>query len=524
MSTQAGDDKATAWIAKEFADAGLKPAAVDSSGHSSFLQPVPLVEYSPDPMSPRMTMSRGGSITTWSAPNVTGSFQKTVDVTGQVVFAGYGITAHELGYDDYAGVDARGKIVLVFEHEPQEDNPESVFNGTGITLYAAPQVKLLNAQRHGAVAVLMVPEPNRKHPSGTELRRRNAMGTPTRVVNMPNQALKGNEVEIPLLSISDQVATDLFRTSATTPAAAQAAIDQALQTHPMVLPNTFVSIRFRNLRDREAVTNNVVGLLPGTDPRLAGETVIISAHHDHQGMSPCPDPAHPPITNPPDPHPCPEIWHGADDNGSGTVGVVALARAFSASPVRPKRSILFVVFAAEERGLLGSSWMVAHPLRPLETTRAVINFDMIGRNETPSLQTNGILKIPRDTTNRLNLVGTRYSPEYNRTVRQENRRVGLNLDYRFDNEHTLNILFRSDQFPFILHDIPAFWWFTGFHPDYHHTTDTVDKINFTKMVKILKLAYLTSWRLAEDPTVPHFVTSPGRTGSSSLKDAHSRGR
>ena len=86
-------------------------------------------------------------------------------------------------------------------------------------------------------------------------------------------------------------------------------------------------------------------------------------------------------STPPDPHPCPQIWHGADDNGSGTVGVVELARAFAANPVKPRRSILFVVFASEERGLLGAYWMAAHPLRPLATTRAQINFDMIGRDE-----------------------------------------------------------------------------------------------------------------------------------------------
>ena len=120
-----------------------------------------------------------------------------------------------------------------------------------------------------------------------------------------------------------------------------------------------------------------------------------------------------------------EVWHGADDNGSGTVGVVELAHAFAANPAQPRRSILFVVFAAEERGLLGSFYMAAHPLRPLDTTRAMINFDMIGRNETPSEQTNGLIDIPADTTNRLNLIGGTYSPEYHRAVEQENAHVGL---------------------------------------------------------------------------------------------------
>jgi Zn-dependent M28 family amino/carboxypeptidase len=203
-----------------------------------------------------------------------------------------------------------------------------------------------------------------------------------------------------------------------------------------------------------------------------------------------------------------QIWHGADDNASGTAGVIELARAFAENRDRPRRSILFVVFAGEERGLLGSYWMVEHPLRPLGTTRAMINFDMIGRDEEPSPQTDGLIDIPADTSNRLNLMGAPYSPDYDRIVRHENQLVDLQIDDRFDHEHVLNTLFRSDQFPFLLHNVPACWWFTGFHPDYHHITDTVEKIDFPKMQKILQLAYLVTWRFGQDPTPPVFVSKP----------------
>ena len=134
-----------------------------------------------------------------------------------------------------------------------------------------------------------------------------------------------------------------------------------------------------------------------------------------------------------------------------------------------------MVFAAEERGLLGAYYMAAHPLRPLATTRAMINFDMIGRNETDSEQTKGLIDIPADTTNRLNLIGAPYSPGLPAAWwNARTSHVGLDLDDRFDHEAALNVFFRSDQFPFVLHNIPAFWWFTGFHPDYHHTTDTAE--------------------------------------------------
>jgi hypothetical protein len=159
-------------------------------------------------------------------------------------------------------------------------------------------------------------------------------------------------------------------------------------------------------------------------------------------------------------------------------------------------------------------------VRPLATTRAMINFDMIGRDEKPSPQTDGLIDVPPATDNRLNLVGAPYSPDYDRIVRHENQLVNLTIDDRFDHEHILNVLFRSDQFPFLLHNVPALWWFTGFHPDYHHITDTVEKIDFPKMQKILELAYLVTWRFGQDPMPPLFVANPApsradtpRTGS-----------
>jgi len=234
---------------------------------------------------------------------------------------------------------------------------------------------------------------------------------------------------------------------------------------------------------------NVAGVIEGSDPTLAAETIVFSGHYDHDG-----------------PAPNGGIFHGADDNGSGTVGVVALARAFAKNPIKPRRSLLFIVFAAEERGLLGSYYYCMHPLRPLATTRAVINFDMIGRNEAadPRVQT----EISPDTTNELGLIGTHYSPDYREVVERNNEFVGLKLNYKWDRDSANSVLFRSDQYPFLQHDVPGVWWFTGFHPDYHHVTDTADKINYTKMAKILRLAYLTAWVFGDTATPPRFVINP----------------
>ena len=485
MSLQRGSEIAIQFIAAEFAKAGLKPLA-----GGSYLQEMTLIEYRPEPREMRLTLSRAGKDQRFEyVKDFIGTFPYDVTVRAPVVFAGYGVTAPEFGYDDYAGLDAKGKIALVFDHEPQENDPTSIFNGLGNTRHANSRLKILNAQRHGAVGVLVASEPNRKHPSNQE-RLARIPGITDRITRLPSQALADSEITIPQFSISDALTATLFATSGKKPSDIQSSIDATLKPASTALSDTAVEMRAVNAEHRRALTANVAGVIEGSDPSLKNETVIFSGHYDHDGIREG------------------GIYHGADDNGSGTVGVIELARAFAANPVKPKRTLLFAVFAAEERGLLGSYYYAAHPLRPLETTRAVINFDMIGRNEAPSTQTEGLINIGSDTSNELNLIGTMNSPDYRSVVERENRRVGLSLNYKWDDDAALNVFQRSDQFPFALHDVPAIWWFTGFHPDYHQPTDTVEKINFAKMEKILRLAYLTGWVFADEAKTARFLARP----------------
>src|SRR5262245_24761914 len=438
----------------------------------------------------RITLRRGGREEQFGyVKDFIGSFPHETTVNAPVVFAGYGITAPEFNYDDYRGVDVKGKIALVFDHEPQENDLKSVFNGVGNTRYANSRLKVINAQKHGAVGALLVSEPNRKHPSNQE-RLARIPGILDRITRNAQQALADSETKIPLLTVSDALAAKLLEPTVKKPGELQSAIDATLKSHSESLADTNVEMRIVNAEHRRAMSHNVIGLIEGSDPSLKDETIIFSGHYDHDGVREG------------------KIYYGADDNGSGTVGVIELARAFAKNPAKPKRSLLFAVFAAEERGLLGSYYYSTHPLRPIDKTRAVINFDMIGRNETPSAQTDGLVEIAADTSNELNLIGVINSPDYRVVVERENQRVGLKLNYKWDNDAALNIFQRSDQFPFALHDIPAVWWFTGFHPDYHQPTDTVDRINFVKMEKILKLAYLTGWAFADGASAPRFMAKP----------------
>ena len=151
---------AARYIAADFARSGLAPG-----DGSSYLQEFPLIAYRTDPRERVMILTRrGGSKGFLPGADFTVSFFRPVRLTAPVVFVGYGISAPEYGYDDYAGVDAKGKIVLMFDHEPQEDDPRSVFNGTGQTLHSGRSTKVANARRHGAVAALIASEPLRHHP------------------------------------------------------------------------------------------------------------------------------------------------------------------------------------------------------------------------------------------------------------------------------------------------------------------------------------------------------------------------
>jgi hypothetical protein len=487
-SLERGSEVAIQWIASEFAKSGLIPLNGDS-----FLQPVPLIEYQADRTQTSLVVQHGGQSETFHAPDAIGNFPTETTVAGPLVFAGFGISAPELGYDDYAGIDVKGKVVLIFNHEPQETDANSIFNGKGNTRYNNNYAKVLNAGRHGAVAVLTTADPN--HPSQGPARvqdqqgRRGGQpgqgrGQPQRP-RIPTEALAEGGTTIPSFTVSAKLAADLFAAAGKTPADVQTAIDTKPSPMSFAVPNTRVELHAVVAERRQANSYNVAGLLEGSDPALKAETIVFSGHFDHDGIAPN------------------GIFHGADDNGSGTVGVVELARAFAMNPVKPRRSLLFIVFAAEERGLLGSYYYVAHPLRPLDTTRAEINFDMIGRNEAPTGRGGTPQsEISPDTSNELGLIGTHYSPDYRAVVERANQTVGLKLNYKWDLDSTQQVLFRSDQYPFLLHDIPAVWWFTGFHPDYHQITDTVEKINFEKMTKVLKLAYLSGFEFADSPTPP----------------------
>ena len=233
------------------------------------------------------------------------------------------------------------------------------------------------------------------------------------------------------------------------------------------LEGVAISLRAVNANTRVQASWNVVGLLPGTDPTLRDETILVTSHYDHLGTQEG------------------KIYPGANDNGSGTVAMIEVARALAGK--RLARSVLFISFGSEEQLMLGSYHYVAHPLRPLATTRAVLNLDMVGRHEEHTPESVGAYEITAGRVDQLNLVGAVYSPDLTALLRRESAAAGLTLSDKFDRESSMRTLFRCDHLPFLQKGIPAVWLFGGFHPGYHEPVDTVDRIDFDKMERVVRL-------------------------------------
>ena len=472
-----GADAAAWFIASEMRKIGLQPAAA-----GSFLQPFDLVPVRVDRARSSIQIVRDGAERTFPAGGVFFPDPGApIDLSLDVVFAGYGITAPEFGYDDYAGVDVKGKAVLVFDHEPQEDDPRSVFHGTGFTLHANTWSKTRNAERHGAAAVLVLTEPVNRH--------RSAPRSAERASAAP-QALARSELRVPRFTVSPEIAAALLQSTGRTAAEWQTHIDGSAS--PASRPLDGVRLRLRAANQDAAVQRswNVAGLLPGSDPARRNEAILVTAHYDHLGVQNG------------------KLYPGANDNASGVAAMLETARLL-ASRALP-RSVLFLAFGSEEQLMLGSYHYVAHPLHPLDGTVAAINLDMVGRNEEHTPESLGAYDLSAAASNQLNLVGAAFSPDLERLLQREAPGAGLTLSTKFDRDSSMRALFRCDHLPFLQKNVPAVWLFGGFHPGYHEPADTVDRLDFDKLARAVRLAAGSVRTLAAADARPGFGSAHQR--------------
>lgn len=398
-------------------------------------------------------------------------------VTAPLAFAGFGITAAEYDYDDYAGLEVEGKAVLLLDGEPGETDETSPFDGLVSSPHSDELAKILNAQNHGAVAVILFP-PARLSQFSRAGRYLWPEDSSRARYNLQSAVEK---ISIPVVYASPEVIASLFQGGAADFKRLKEEIGKDYQPRSHLLSGVEVTLKTQ-VRHRETKVPNVLGYLPGSDPQLKDEVVIVSAHFDHVGTR------------------GEQIFNGADDDGSGTVAVLEIAEAFAQNREKPRRSMLFAFWNAEEKGLLGSTAYVENPSFPLEKTAALFQLDMVGRNQEITDPKNPrFFGMPKQTSaeneNMVHLVGYSRNKDLSDLVEDVNSETGLTLTRELDN-HRLNILRRSDNWPFLVKGVPSLFFTTGLHPDYHQPGDTPDKINYSKLERISRLVYLAAWETA----------------------------
>jgi len=408
-------------------------------------------------------------------------------VSAPLVLAGYGITAPEHGYDDYQELEVQGKIAVVFDREPGAKDPDSPFEGTLDSKYSEEFYKIRNAQAHDAVALIIVRDTRERSQAGTFSR--HARFTWPEDPSRARFALKvwEEQIRIPVLHVSSELARGFLQSSRVDLRKIQRRIDEEYQPLSVPLPGVEATLETAIVRSQTRI-RNVLAYLPGSDPNLEDEVVIVSAHFDHVGNHDG------------------EVFQGADDDASGTAGLLEIAEAYALSPEKPARSVLFAAWNAEERGLLGSRYYVEKPALLLEKTVALFQMDMIGRNEEiPDPDNPRFLGLQKQSaesnTNSVHVMGYSRSEDLRNLVTQSNGGIGLELKFQYD-DTPANLLRRSDHWPFLSHDVPVLFFHTGLHPDYHRPTDTPEKINYPKMEKVVRLVFLCSWAAAHSSPPP----------------------
>jgi len=472
-----------AYIASVFQRNGLQPL---ESNNRSFVQSFDLCQALPKEQSLlELEDAQGGN---------KGSFKFGEDFLpapwgadnpaayGDAVFAGYGISTKELQYDDYADLNVSGRVVVVLNKFP--DNSKAAFDKLSPADYEDPMAKVLLAQKLGATGVLIILSAGEELPAAGELNFRKArtyLANDVRSIQIP--------AAIVPFTIGEKIVQREAGQRMTSLGEIKQEIDSALAPRSFSLGKR---LRIETSYERKIFSGqNVVGMISGVDASLKDEFLILGAHYDHLGAG---------DNN--------EIFFGADDDASGVTALLELAEAFRCNPSKPRRSLVFATWAAEEVGLLGSKYFVQNPLVPLHKTIAMIQMDMIGRNAERSADPGKHIEeeLPAQNTKSLNVMGSPFSQDLRSALESHSQEVGIELKFRFDFGSD-NLNKRSDHWSFLKEGIPSLLLFTGFHPDYHRATDTADKINYTKMERILKLIYLASWDLASAPRGPKFDSS-----------------
>ena len=447
-----GLSRAAHFIEHRFRTLGLEPA-----GKSSYFQPLSIITGARLKGKNHFAVINGTQKTdlTLKQDFVPFSFSSSGSAHAPIVFAGYGITADEFQYDDYAGLAAKDKIVIVLRYEPASFAVKT--GNHGLTQHAQFITKAINARNHGAKAVVLI---NGK------------LGDSEQDLLTRFGSVSGPEnAGILFLQVKNDIADAWLKAAGKSLKGLQEQINSTSKPASFSLPETQSASVSVNIDNTRATVNNVLAYLPGkTD-----EYVIIGAHYDHLGRGNFDSLA---------PSQIGQIHPGADDNASGTAGVLELARLLAPHRGELRRGILFASFAGEELGLLGSAEWVKEPTRPLDKAVAMLNMDMIGRIKDEKVYIGGVG------------TGSSFRP----ILEQAQTKSSFKIEYSPGGYAA------SDHTSFVAKKIPVLFFFSGLHSDYHKPSDTWEKINSDSAARLLQIVAETGERLADASERPTFVT------------------
>ena len=496
---------AAGYVSNMFAKVGLKPGASGSNGKTSYMQRFPYVTgvemASGNSFALEVTERDGkrGRVADMLEVKPVG-FSPNGSVSGAaVVYVGFGIVSKDPVFDDYKyqgnDVDVRGKVVLIFDGNPDNDNPHSPFGRFDL------RTKALIAKEKGAVGMLVIT--------------REEKFSDDRLTRLAYDQSLG-EAALPTLVISRATANAIL--------GYKEADLKALEelTASKAMPGVNVAYGFRDtqpvvsfavkLVKKQADAYNIVGILPGNDPNLKNEAIVIGAHYDHLGHG---GPGSLAANST-------EIHHGADDNASGVAAIIEMARAL-AKEKKNKRTIIFIAFSGEEEGLFGSQYYVNNPVFPLDKTIAMINLDMVGRLKDDKLTIGGMgtasewkeIVEEKNTT----AISAEYADELAKVIGAHGRNRPALPPFCANFVLQLNDdgFGPSDHSSFYGKKVPVLFFFTGTHNDYHKPSDTADKINYEGEMKVMNYVSWIEKAIDKNPTRPTYTVAKvtmagGRSG------------
>lgn len=365
------------------------------------------------------------------------SFTSNDSLTAPIVFVGYGISAPDLGYDDYAGVSVEKKVVVVLRFGPDGDKPQSKFSR-----FTSPRNKARIAREKGAACIIVITGP--------------ADDQEDNLLRLSFDQIGGSS-GIPALTVKRSILLPLLERRGLSLKAIQDSIASTQKPHSFEVAGSQISVR-TDVEEVTANSANVLGFLPGSDPAVKDQVLVLGAHFDHIGMG---------GEGSGSPTDTGAVYHGADDNASGTAGLLELAQKFASENGRIRRTVVFAFFSGEELGTLGSLRYVNSPPFPLERTVAMLNMDMIGRLSGKVLT----------------VYGTGTSPSW----------IPLLQRYNADSSFTLTMMpdgyGPSDHSSFYAKNIPVLHFFTGAHSDTHKPTDTWNRLDFDGEEHVVRYVY-----------------------------------